>query len=252
MRLSLGLTAILLIFAPLKLAAQPIGYSWPYEGQELEAALGDRPVVLEIYSSQACVFCPTADRLFNDIIRKTKVIGLACHVDYFDVSVGALSNAVCSQRQFDYADHLGEAGAFTPQVIINGALQGVGYKFNEVRGLLLEGAASPPARLEIRAEPGGTLSVSLPDGQTAEISAVSALYYDRPHRLKIAEGANAGADMTYLRIVSAIEELGETGLPAQFTPRFDKGHAGVVVLAHDAQMRVMAAGEYVRPKAPKP
>ena len=59
-----------------------IGYAWPYDDLDMQKVI-DKPVVVELFSTQGCMFCPVADRLFTDLRNRVpNVIGLSCHVDY--------------------------------------------------------------------------------------------------------------------------------------------------------------------------
>ena len=86
LRLTILLTVLMALFIPGLLHAQDVkALPVPAVEQEQIPRLGKAPVVVELFSSQACVFCPRADRLFADLLKQDNVIGLACHVDYFDV-----------------------------------------------------------------------------------------------------------------------------------------------------------------------
>ena len=57
-----------------------IGYAWPFPELEMAQEI-PKPVVVELFSTQGCMFCPVADRFFIDLLAKAPaVIGLSCHV----------------------------------------------------------------------------------------------------------------------------------------------------------------------------
>jgi len=47
-------------------------------------AVAEGPVVIELYTSQGCSSCPPADEMLHDLAKRSDVIPLALHVDYWD------------------------------------------------------------------------------------------------------------------------------------------------------------------------
>lgn len=209
------------------------------------------PVIVELFSSQACVFCPRADRLFADFVGQDGVIGLACHVDYFDVRQGSLSRPFCSARQTWYAERLHAGPAYTPQMIVQGHMDIVGYKMEDAIRALREAALQAPGPLKIEKEDEDSrYAVTLP-GRLPESFVGARIWlmrYDRPHVVNVAEGRNRGQKITYYNIVSALDDLGvwaagQNGL--RLTAPLAKSQAGFVVLIQDEKSgKIWATGEY--------
>jgi hypothetical protein len=83
----------------------------------------DRPVLVELFTSQGCSSCPPADALLHKLARRDDVVALALHVDYWDY-IGwkdTFAKAAHSARQRAYAREAGRRMVYTPQMIINGA-----------------------------------------------------------------------------------------------------------------------------------
>ncbi len=90
----------------------------------------DRPVVVELYTSQGCSSCPPADEMFAELSKRDDVIALALHVDYWDYigwqdPFGAPEHA---ERQRAYALTGGRTSIYTPEMIVNGQSDVVGAK----------------------------------------------------------------------------------------------------------------------------
>ncbi|HXI13385.1 MAG TPA: DUF1223 domain-containing protein [Thermoanaerobaculia bacterium] len=89
-------------------------------------------VVLELFTSQGCSSCPSADKLLtalgSDRSLRGKVLPLAFHVDYWN-RLGwsdPFSSADWSRRQNSYAQVFRSSQVYTPQLVVNGTTQGVG------------------------------------------------------------------------------------------------------------------------------
>ncbi len=87
-----------------------------------------RPVIVELFTSQGCSSCPSADAYFQTLLNTPGVIPLSYHVDYWDY-LGwrdTLASAEFSQRQYDYASARGDRDVYTPQTVVNGRKHYVG------------------------------------------------------------------------------------------------------------------------------
>ncbi len=83
--------------------------------------------VLELFTSQGCSSCPSADRLLDMYSNKENVIVLSFHVDYWN-RLGwkdPYSSSEYTQRQYKYASSL-NSSVYTPQLVINGENEMVG------------------------------------------------------------------------------------------------------------------------------
>lgn len=94
------------------------------------ASADQRPVVVELYTSQGCSSCPPADSIFGQLEGRDDVIAIAMHVDYWDYigwkdEFGHPDHAV---RQRAYAQNAGRRSIYTPEMVVNGVLDIVGAK----------------------------------------------------------------------------------------------------------------------------
>ena len=130
-----------------------------------QAATGDAPVLLELYTAQGCASCPPADEMMVDLASRQDVIALALHVDYWDYIGWAdtFADRAFTERQQRYARRFGHSTIYTPQVVINGTQIVEGFRVMEVLDTIAAERARPPevlldlarteAGLEIRARP---------------------------------------------------------------------------------------------------
>jgi hypothetical protein len=220
-------------------AAQYIGYAWPFADRDIQKDLGQAPVVLELYSTQGCMFCPVADRFFNDLVEKSpSIIGLSCHTSYQDVQVGSYSLQGCNDRQSLLTGHIPGSSVFTPQMIINGRRQIMGHKYDAVYDLLKEAAQTPPALLSVHKAKKNLYDVTVPDlpADQIEKSEFVVIQYLKPFDLVIAEGPNQGMHPKYTKIVSSITPVGDWSpekKSVQVEIRPDKNAEGAVLMVQN-------------------
>merc|ERR1711974_381951 len=84
----------------------------------------DQVVLLELFTSQGCSSCPSADRLLDKTLANHKnVIGLSYHVDYWNYMgwKDPFSSKVYSNYQRAYGSKFKSSSIYTPQLVVNGS-----------------------------------------------------------------------------------------------------------------------------------
>jgi len=84
--------------------------------------------VIELFTSQGCSSCPTADALLQTYADRPDVVALTLPVDYWDYLgwKDTLANPKFSARQRAYAKTRSDGRVYTPQVVVNGLKHAVG------------------------------------------------------------------------------------------------------------------------------
>lgn len=222
--------------------------------------LATGPVVVELFSSQACSFCPKADALLGALANSPDVIALSCHVDYFDVKTGSLSHPFCSARQIEYESTLRAGPKYTPQMVINGQYDVVGYRRADVLTAIRRAwkervLATPDLQITDKGEFLLSLAALGERPEAAEAYQILLLVFDAPHTVTVAEGANAGKSIVYTNVVRHVGLLGPWDGGAKslrFDPKMTEGALGFAVLVRrSADGQIMAAAQYTKP-APAP
>ena len=83
--------------------------------------------VVELFTSEGCSSCPPADTILRDLVREAdennlNIYPLSFHVDYWN-SLGwrdPFSKSTFTARQWEYAKQFGQAGVYTPEMVVNG------------------------------------------------------------------------------------------------------------------------------------
>ena len=106
-------------------------------GKEAVAA-GRSVTVVELFTSQGCSSCPPANANLIKLSASPDVLTLSYSVTYWD-HLGwkdIFGDPAFTARQAAYEPKLGQSGPFTPQMVINGKANTVGYDLAEVSQLV--------------------------------------------------------------------------------------------------------------------
>jgi hypothetical protein len=202
------------------------------------AGAGERPVVVELFTSQGCTSCPPADDFFEGLAARSDVIALSLHVDYWDY-IGwedTFASPENTARQRGYAKAGGRKMVYTPQMVINGTDHVVGTRFRDVMALIDKH----------REETSNGLSVDVSrDGASLRLVASSQAPRDMPlvvqlarylpeETVAIARGENEGRTITYVNIVTDLIEVAEwdTLGPLEMTVDWPEGAPVAVILQY--------------------
>ena len=95
-------------------------------------------VVVELFTSQGCSSCPPANANLIRLSTSPDVLTLSYSVTYWDYLgwKDTFGNWAFTARQAAYEPKLGQSGPFTPQMVINGKANTVGYDLTEVSQLV--------------------------------------------------------------------------------------------------------------------
>jgi hypothetical protein len=173
------------------------------------AADAAHPTVVELFQSQGCSSCPPAAASVAAVSDRADVLALSFAVDYWD-RLGwkdTFSKAAWTARQYAYARAMGSDGVYTPQVVINGRVAGVGFS----GGAVTVGAGAAPA---------GGADVWL------------ARYIPHTVDVAITRGENAGHTLPYKDVVREMVLLGKwRGEAASFpVPGGEAGFAEAAIV----------------------
>src|SRR5258708_16770457 len=175
------------------------------------ALAADRPVVVELYTSQGCSSCPPANAYLNELSRDRRdVLPLAFHVTYWD-RLGwkdPYSLQAATDRQGQYGHRFGD-GSYTPEIVVDGATGLVGSHRHDV-GSAIETAkreSRTAASISVTKTEGGQVSIQVGSGSgTGKILLIG---FDHDHTTAIGRGENGGRTLEKAKIVRSFRPGGQ-------------------------------------------
>ena len=173
--------------------------------------------VLELFTSEGCSSCPSADETVARLLAKNKanVYVLSYHVDYWD-KLGwkdEFSSASFTQRQNQYASAFGLNSIYTPQVVVNGSTEFVGSdeaRLNAATESSTENQSSFNISLTIKRNANFITVIYEINGNTAGQLLNIALIQPEA-TVSIKRGENGGRTLRHVNIVRSLKILEAAG-----------------------------------------
>jgi len=165
-----------------------------------------RPVVVELFTSQGCYSCPPADKFLGKLARRPGVLALSFHVDYWNY-LGwrdPYSSHEATRRQRTYAWAMKRRSVYTPQMVVDGKLQGIGSYTGTINGLIEIRKKAKESGVTVAISKGAdakSLTVTVKGGPQLADCTVWLVYFDRKHTTAIPRGENAGKTLSYYNVV---------------------------------------------------
>jgi hypothetical protein len=175
----------------------------------LHARAAERPVVLELFTSEGCSSCPPADALLIELAKRPNVLALSFHVDYWD-RLGwkdPYSSTEATARQENYAHLLGIDTVYTPQIVVDGSWEAVGSDRAAVERML-DKAEQQPAALPVTLlvdKRQARITVNSGGGASGSVVLIG---FDRRRTDTVERGENSGRTLAHVDVVRGIEQVG--------------------------------------------
>ncbi len=223
------------------IAAKSLSFEFTPKGER-----ADGYVVMELFTTQACTFCPKADAIMADFVDQDDIIALSCHVDYFDVKSGSLALPICSTRQKEYEGILNAGPKYTPQVLFNGSFDSVGYLYGKMNESFERAKAARIPKIDLSPIGAQKFQAVLPQLAAGDYK-IWLMTYDEPRMITVADGANRGKDVTYYNTVSGAGFLGDWSGAVKvlrLDPKLPDTAKGFALLVQDSQYNIVLAAKY--------
>jgi hypothetical protein len=193
----------------------------------------DRPVVVELFTSQGCSSCPPAEQVLLELDDKEpNLLALAFHVDYWDRLgwTDPYSSREATDRQRSYQRLIGSEQIYTPQMVVDGRTDALGSDREAVaaalHGARTAGQASVPISVT---RSGDALDVRVGAGSGRGRAVL--VGYDPRRETPVRRGENAGRTIMQANVVRSFTVLGEwTGRDTAFRATVPEGQRLTVLL----------------------
>lgn len=205
----------------------------------VSALAADRPVVVELFTSQGCSSCPPANALLNELSKsRHDILPLAFHVTYWD-QLGwkdPFSLQAATQRQDQYGRRFGD-GSYTPEIVVDGSTGVVGSRRGEVGSAIEKAKRDSHTAAAVNVTKDGE-GISIQIGPGSGNGRVLLIGFDHEHTTLIGRGENGGRTLEEFNVVRSIRPVGQwSGTPLRINERFPEGQDVAVVLeAPDGQI----------------
>jgi hypothetical protein len=212
----------------------------------------DHPILVELFTSEGCSSCPPADALLEKMdtlqpIAGAQLIVLSEHVDYWDHDgwKDPNSSAALSERQTTYCRALGLSTRYTPQFIVDGAIEMHADNPQQANQVLHDANVAPkvPVRIGELTVDGGVLRTQVEaDGNStdhnAEVYVVLAL---NRVESQVLHGENGGHRLTHVAVVQQLTKIGklqkgksfEQTVQLKLKPGIDPKNVRIVALVEE-------------------
>jgi hypothetical protein len=200
------------------------------------------PVIVELFTSQGCSSCPSADKLLHKIIDKAEnenlpILGLSFHVDYWN-RLGwkdVFSNKLFTDRQYEYARSFQSSSVYTPQMVVNGNQEFVGS--NESKAWeTIQTALKTSSLIEINisnlSKTKNQISFEYSANKSSDQFLVNAALVERNLSVDIKRGENGGRTLDHDNVVKEFQvaQLEKTGAFKMELSSISKINSSAVIL----------------------
>ena len=211
------------------------------------ASAAERPVVVELFTSQGCSSCPPANAYLNELSKRpSDILALAFHVTYWDYLgwKDPFSLKIATDRQDRYGRLFGD-GSYTPEIVVDGSTGVVGSHRDEVDRAIAKARTNGTTVADVHVVvKDGKASIDVGAGQG--VARVLLVGFDREHVTPIGRGENRGRTMAEANIVRSFRSVAEwSGAPIHLDEQLPDGEQVAVILeAPDG--RIVGASKAVR------
>lgn len=204
----------------------------PAAAPKLTAAMmkGRKPILVELFTSEGCSSCPSADRYLQALQRQpidgALIIPLSEHVDYWNNSSWSdrFSSHAFTTRQLGYVGSLHADSSYTPQMVVDGQSEFVGSDRQTATNAIANALRRPKANVEVSGAhlDGGsaTAKIDVSGLGAASADAENAVYVaitENNLETRVGGGENGGATLYPTGVVRSIERVGEIGRDGSFS-----------------------------------
>ncbi len=178
-----------------------------------DPGVAQRPLLLELFTSQGCSSCPPADAVLRELSTHDDLLPLALHVDYWNNLgwVDPFSSAAFTARQQGYASVRGFE-VYTPQLVVEGKSDVIGSNRSDVSATIASARREAKSAVSSIQRNGNKVNMSIGAAAGASVDTAADVYllsFDSNESTSIRSGENAGRKLVYVNVVRSMRKVGE-------------------------------------------
>jgi hypothetical protein len=192
----------------------------PIKTAKAVADPGPTPVLVELFTSEGCASCPTADTLLARLqseqpVPAADILALEEHVDYWDTPAWSdrFASSKFSARQNTYGDRLLLHSEYTPEMIVDGTKELEGTDVVRAFHLIAQAASTPKLALKLSAivldngRLSGRVSVARSARRERKAYVYAAIVEPRVST-QVLGGENGGQTLNHVSVVREMRQIG--------------------------------------------
>lgn len=209
---------VTMAFRKMRLACCIWGFALALLGAS--AARAEPRAVVELFTSQGCSSCPAADKLLGELARDPSVVAISLPIDYWDYLgwKDTLASPRNTARQRAYAGIRADRQVYTPQMVVNGAIEVLGSDKAAIERAIAQSRRETMTLPVTFSSADGKFTVSVPDGEADQSGEVWLCSLAKAVPIAIGRGENRGRTVTYFNVARRWVKLGDwTGKAANWS-----------------------------------
>jgi hypothetical protein len=217
------------------------------------AQAGERLTVVELFTSQGCPLCPSADAFLGKLTKRDDVLALSFHVGYWDYIGWAdpFAKPAYTKRQEKYLDRFGLPYVFTPQAVVDGRMQASGNRQDNILRHIKVAGDNQDGRIDVDLTRLSANQVRIRIPMTDAVyrgeAEIILVRFDEKRETVVTNGENAGKKLLNYNVVRIMRPVsdwnGEAVDIVQRLVELDSpgGDFCAVIIQERAQGRILGA-----------
>lgn len=167
------------------------------------------PIVVELFTSQGCSSCPSADKLLGELSKDEHVLALSFHVSYWNYLgwKDPYSSEQFTERQRTYAQKLRLNSIYTPQMIVNGTDEFVGSSRAKAEAAIKQATSTQEVQLQMTSNKENAIVVNYKLTGSTENEWLNIALVEKHVKNEVPQGENQGKVLEHDNVVRVFKTL---------------------------------------------
>ncbi|MCB0497272.1 MAG: DUF1223 domain-containing protein [Cyclobacteriaceae bacterium] len=165
--------------------------------------------VVELFTSQGCSSCPSADKFLAELGKREDVLALSFHVSYWNYLgwKDPYSSEEFTNRQRTYARKMNLSSVYTPQMIVNGKDEFVGSNKAKAEAAIASASISQDVELTVSKKSSSSLQIKYNLSGPLADKILNIALVERHVQNEVPRGENRGKLLEHTNVVSVFKSI---------------------------------------------